>query len=90
MAVRYARGEPALGQEFRTEGYFGGVFRCSLLEERGPGVVPRIGGRAFISGYARYVLQDDDPFPEGFVLGDIWPAAIAGTDAATLAAQRRR
>jgi proline racemase len=90
MAVRYARGELALGQEFRTEGYFGGVFRCSLLEERGPGVVPRIGGRAFISGYARYVLQDDDPFPEGFVLGDIWPAAIAGTDAATLAAQRRR
>jgi proline racemase len=90
MAVRYARGEQALGQEFRTEGYFGGVFRCRLVEERGPGVVPRIGGRAFVSGYARYVLQDDDPFPEGFVLGDLWPSAITGSDAAFLSAQRRR
>lgn len=90
MAVRYARGEQVIGEEFRTEGFFGGVFRCRLVEERGPGVVPRIGGRAFISGYARYVLDDEDPFPEGFILGDIWPAANAGSDAAALSAQRRR
>jgi proline racemase len=89
MAVRHARGEQAIGEEFRTEGYFGGVFRGRLVEERGPGVVPRIGGRAFVTGYARYVLQDDDPFPEGFILGDIWPAANAGSDAAVLSAQRR-
>ena len=90
MAVRFARGELRLDEEYRTEGYFGGVFRCRLLAERDGGVVPRIGGRAFVTGYARYVLQDDDPFPEGFALGDLWPAAIAGTDAARLSAQRRR
>jgi proline racemase len=90
MAVRHVRGEQALGDEYRAEGYFGGVFRCSLVEERGPGVVPRIGGRAFVTGYARYVLDEDDPFPEGFTIGDIWPAANAGSEAAALAAQRRR
>jgi proline racemase len=89
MAVRFARGELAAGEEFRTEGYFGGVFRCRIVAERDRRIVPRIGGRAWISGYARYVLQDDDPFPEGFILGDIWPAANAGSDAAALAAQRR-
>ena len=36
-------------------------------DRRDAGIVPRIGGRAWITGYARYVLQDDDPFPEGFV-----------------------
>jgi proline racemase len=51
--------------------------------------VPRIGGRAFVSGYARYVLDEDDPFPEGFVIGDIWPAAIVGSRSASLSAQRR-
>ena len=50
---------------------------------------PRIGGRAWITGYATYVLQDDDPFPEGFVMGDIWPAANAGSIAERLAAARR-
>lgn len=90
MAVLHARGDLRLGDEYRAEGYFGGVFRCRLVEERDGRVVPRIGGRAHISGYARYVLADDDPFPEGFVLGDLWPAAIAGSDASALAAQRRR
>jgi proline racemase len=89
MAVRFARGELAVGEEFDTEGFLGGVFRCRIVSERDGWVVPRIGGRAWITGYARYVLQDDDPFPEGFVMGDIWPAATAGTDAASLAAQRR-
>ena len=53
-------------------------------------IVPQIGGRAWITGYAKYVLQDDDPFPEGFVMGDIWPAANAGSTAERLAAARRR
>ncbi len=89
MAVRHARGELAIGEEFRTEGFFGGVFLCRLVEERGLGVVPRIGGRAFVTGYARYVLDEDDPFPEGFMLGDIWPAATAGSESAALTALRR-
>src|SRR5712691_517050 len=94
MAVMHARGSLAVGEEFHTEGILGGLFRCSIVRETRvrdvQAIVPRIGGRAWITGYARYVLQDDDPFPEGFVLGDIWPAANAGSTAERLAAARRR
>jgi proline racemase len=93
MAVLHARGALAAGEELRTEGVLGGVFRCGIVNETRVGdvsaIVPRIGGRAWITGYARYVLQDDDPFPEGFVMGDIWPAANAGSTAERLAAARR-
>ena len=94
MAVLHARGALAVGQEFRTEGLLGGVFQCGIVRETRVGaaraIVPRIGGRAWITGYARYALQDDDPFPQGFVLGDIWPAARAGSTAELLAGARRR
>jgi hypothetical protein len=88
-----ARGALAVGEEFRTEGVLGGVFRCGIARETSigdvAGIVPRIGGRAWITGYARYVLQDDDPFHEGFIMGDIWPAANAGSTAERLAEARR-
>jgi proline racemase len=35
-------------------------------------VVPTISGRAWITGFCNYVLKDDDPFPKGFTVGDIW------------------
>jgi proline racemase len=93
MAVLHARGSLPVGADFRTEGVLGGVFRCAVVRETPVGdlvgIVPRLGGRAWITGYARYVLQDDDPFPEGFVLGDIWPAANAGSTAERLAEARR-
>lgn len=28
--------------------------------------------RVIVTGYATYVLDPDDPFPEGFTMGDIW------------------
>jgi proline racemase len=93
MAVLHARGKLAVGTEFRTEGVLGGIFPCSIARETSigdiAGIVPRIGGRAWITGYARYVLQDDDPFPEGFMMSDIWPAADAGSTAERLATTRR-
>jgi proline racemase len=93
MAVRSARGQLVVGDSFVTEGLLGGVFRCGVARETDVGgttaIVPTIGGRAWITGYAQYVLQDDDPFPEGFTMGDIWPSANAGSDAARLSAQRR-
>jgi proline racemase len=93
MAVFHAKGLLRGGQEFRTEGVLGGVFRCSIARETSVGdvaaIVPTIGGRAWITGYARYVLQDDDPFPEGFVMADIWPSAEAGSTAGELAAVHR-
>jgi proline racemase len=37
-------------------------------------IVPSIRGRAWITSFSQYVLAPDDPFPEGFTVGDVWPS----------------
>jgi proline racemase len=73
MAQRYFRGEQSLHEEFAHESFLGSLFFGRLLEEfeLAPGVravVPSIRGSAWISGYARYVLDPEDPFPNGFLI----------------------
>ena len=50
--------------------------RASSLREVqvGPyaGVVPTIGGQAWITGYSTHVLDPTDPFVNGFTVGDLW------------------
>ena len=76
MAVLHARGELRLHEDFVHEGILGTRFVGRLVEETTvgdrPAVVPTLGGRAWITGFAEYVLDDSDPFPEGFTVGDIW------------------
>lgn len=76
MAVLHAKGELPLNQDFRHEGVLGTVFTGRLVEETTVGpyraVVPTITGRAWITGFAQYVVDAEDPFPEGFTVGDIW------------------
>jgi proline racemase len=83
MAVLHARGRLPLGHDFRSEGILGTVFTGRLVAEaRVAGqraVVPTITGTAWVTGYTRFVLDPEDPFPAGFTVGDIWGA---GTTAA--------
>jgi len=76
MAVLHAKGRLGIGEDFRHEGILGTVFTGRLLEETRVGdrtaVVPTITGTAWITGFASYVLDPSDPFPEGFTVGDIW------------------
>jgi proline racemase len=76
MAVLHARGQLGLGEDFRHEGILGTVFTGRLLEATTVGdraaVVPAITGTAWITGFASYVVDPTDPFPEGFTVGDIW------------------
>jgi len=76
MATLYARGELGLDRDFPHEGVLGTVFTGRLVRETTVGdyraVVPTLTGRAWITGFADYVLKDDDPFPDGFTVGDIW------------------
>ena len=76
MAVMYAKGELTLDEEFPHEGPLGTVFTGRLLRATEVGqyqaVVPSLSGTAWITGFADYVLDPRDPFPEGFTLGDIW------------------
>ena len=34
--------------------------------------VPTLAGTAWITGFAQYVVDPEDPFPNGFTVGDIW------------------
>jgi proline racemase len=76
MAVLHAKGRLGLGQDFVHEGILGTTFVGRLVEETRvgdrPAVVPTLSGRAWITGFAQYVLDETDPFPEGFTIGDIW------------------
>jgi proline racemase len=76
MAALYARGKLGLNEDFNHEGILGTVFTGRLIEETRVGpykaVIPTISGKAWITGFANYVVDADDPFPEGFTVGDIW------------------
>ena len=76
MATLHAKGKLALNEDFVHEGILGTTFTGRLIRETKVGpyraVVPTISGRAWITGFAQYVLDGDDPFPEGFTIGDIW------------------
>lgn len=76
MAVRHAKGQLGLNEDFVHEGILGTTFTGRLVEETTIGdyraVVPTISGEAWITGIAQYVVDPDDPFPDGFKVGDIW------------------
>ena len=76
MAALWARGELPLEQDFVHEGVLGTTFTGRLVRETKVGgydaVVPTISGTAWITGFAQYVVDPDDPFPNGFTVGDIW------------------
>jgi proline racemase len=80
MATLYAKGQLKLGADFRHEGILGTVFTGRLVEEATVGtgaaartaVVPTITGTAWITGFSSYVLDPEDPFPNGYTLSDIW------------------
>ena len=76
MAVLHAKGQLRVGDAFRHEGILGTVFTGRAIEETTIGeyraIVPTITGQAWITGFATYVLDPTDPFPDGFTVGDIW------------------
>ena len=76
MAALHAKGQLPLNQDFRHEGILGTVFTGRLLSETTvgdyPAVVPSLTGTAWITGFAQYVVDPKDPFPNGFTVGDIW------------------
>lgn len=76
MATLHAKGKLGLNEEFRHEGILGTLFTGRLIGETKVGkyraVIPTLGGQAWITGFASYVVDPEDPFPDGFTVGDIW------------------
>jgi proline racemase len=72
LAALHARGELEVGQGFVNRSVIGTRFGGRIVAETEvgglPAVVPEITGRAWITGMGQYVLDPEDPFPEGFAL----------------------
>jgi len=72
LAALHARGELGVGEPFVNRSVIGTRFEGRIVGETEvdglPAVVPEITGRAWITGMGQYLLDPDDPFPEGFVL----------------------
>lgn len=85
MATLHAKGELPLHQDFRHQGLLGNIYTGRLINETSIGgneaVVPTITGKSWIYGLNTFVLDHDDPFPEGFTIGDIWARAQAAFNA---------
>ena len=76
MAALHARGQLAIGERFTHHGILGSTFVGELTGTTTVGpyaaVLPSITGRASVIGYTRWVLDETDPFPTGYTVGDIW------------------
>jgi proline racemase len=76
MAALFARGELKVGEEFHHEGPLGTIFTGRVVRETKVGehraLVTTLSGRAWITGIGQYVVDAEDPFPEGFTVGDLW------------------
>lgn len=64
MAALHARGDLALGEEWRQESIVGSRF-TGWLEADGDRIVPHIRGMAYVTGRATLLFDAADPFREG-------------------------
>jgi len=71
-ALLFDEGKLKVGESFVHESIIGSLFRCEIVEETTVGGItairPKITGNATIIGFASWILDPKDPFPEGFVL----------------------
>ena len=77
LAVLHARGEMGIGDQFVARSIIGSRFDCHISElatlAGREAVVPRIRGRAWITGTQQLMLDPEDPWPLGYRLTDTWP-----------------
>ena len=76
MAVLHARGQLKENETFIHTGIIGSEFICKIYETTRVGkyeaVCTSVKGRAWITDYRTVVLDANDPFEEGFRVGDQW------------------
>lgn len=74
LAHLWCQGLIGMGDELIHESVLERAFGASVVSvtEVGgiPAVVPRVRGRAWVTGHATWIVADDDPFPAGFLVRD--------------------
>ncbi|MGE5512665.1 MAG: proline racemase family protein [Bacteroidota bacterium] len=76
MAALHARGLLGIGQGITHESIIGSRFEGRIIGTTLVGATPAvhttIKGRAWITGLHQYVVDPNDPWPAGYVVGDTW------------------
>lgn len=65
MATLLAHGQLKEGQPWRQEGILGGIFE-GVLVRQGERLIPRITGTAYLTADAELLLDERDPYRDGF------------------------
>jgi proline racemase len=77
MAMLHARGEMQVGDTFVARSIIDSEFRGRIEAETTvddkPAIIPSITGRAWITGTHQVMVDPEDPWPEGYRIGDTWP-----------------
>jgi proline racemase len=72
-ALLCQQGKIRLGEPFVYESIIGSLFSCKAVERTNVGpyeaVVPEITGKSYVIGMSSLMLDPDDPFQSGFLLG---------------------
>jgi proline racemase len=76
MAVLRARGLMQVGDSMIHASLIGSTFTGRIIGDTRvggrPAILPSITGRAWITGFHQYLLDPDDPYPQGYLLNDTW------------------
>ena len=77
LALMREKNEINLNEKFISRSIIGSKFETCIIEEYIKGnkkmIIPSIKGSAFITGKQEIYISDEDPFPQGYRLGDTWP-----------------
>jgi proline racemase len=77
MAALWAQGRMQVGDRLVMtsviDSTFEGTIRGTTMVGDRPAIIPTISGRAWITGTAELTLDPEDPWPEGYRVGDTWP-----------------
>ena len=77
LALMREKNEIKINEKFISRSIIGSIFETFIAEEFIRGnkkmIIPSIKGSAFITGKQEIYVLEDDPFPEGYRLGDTWP-----------------
>ncbi|KAF7550961.1 hypothetical protein G7Z17_g5358 [Cylindrodendrum hubeiense] len=80
LAVLHARGQIKEGEMFRHRSIIDTEFETHIRGTTKVGkydaVLPTVKGRAWITSYKQVVLDPEDPYPNGFRVGDQWHVSI--------------
>ena len=72
LAIHYARNELSLGDSMMIESIIGSTFTGSVKNTTRYGsfdaIIPRVEGRAFITGRHEFLISSNDPLKKGFIL----------------------